>query len=123
MEISLSCSKESCNNTTTFLEYKFCMKCGSNLIDSRDKRHTIMNEISELGEFHYNTDSLYTEFLKRSFVLVLLFMILSISSFILAFFESLLQEHIIISFFLTMLNGAGNFKNKKKEEMQEIRQR
>ncbi|KAG2392359.1 hypothetical protein C9374_012611 [Naegleria lovaniensis] len=61
----------------------------------------------ESSEENYFEQSIFKTVYKRGIWLILLLILQSFSSFILASFEALLQKHIIISLFLTMLIGTG----------------
>jgi hypothetical protein len=95
-------------------EFKYCPVCGKKLQDTID--------ILEYSDLNININNNFLkkiikfipintiEFSKRAILLVFLFLVLSLSSFVLAFFEQLLEDHILITLFLTMLNGKKIFE-------------
>nr|CAG4714997.1 unnamed protein product [Naegleria fowleri] len=74
---------------------------------SSSERSTTGNSNGESLEENYFEQSIFKIVYKRGIWLILLLILQSFSSFILASFEALLQKHIIISLFLTMLIGTG----------------
>jgi Mg/Co/Ni transporter MgtE len=79
------------------------------IVGSQPHAIQIMNgdEYDDISPSEYLTTSVYSIFKHRIGWLIGLLLLQSFSSFILATFEKLLSEHIIITLFLTMLIGSG----------------